>query len=1271
MSIRIRKAVLIGVVCGAAVAHSGAAEAAFVELTPANLHFGKVQVGTSAQITLTETAGDSTTSLTVVVDNSNFVLSNVPSGLPGNGVATFDVTCATAGDHTGQLTMSWNSLTGSGQTFVQLSCNAPAMWIASPGGDPFSFGNQEVGTASALWQFEITNDSGSAAQITNLSTAGTDCAEFSIISDVLPIALADGASSTIMVQFAPSFRGSHTCTLTIVDDVSGIANNTLGLIGIGAGAAIQLNPAGAIAFGNQRVGTTSSAQIMTITNVGDPGYALDVSGISKSGSGAADFTLGGFTSGAIAPGASQDVTVMFTPSATGTRSATLTVGTLEPSAMSAAKGVSGSGVEALLVPSPTTVNIGNVRINGSTSATGTVQMTNPGTATVQVSSLGLTGGQAADFSLVSPPALPLSISGGAQSPLTARCNPSAIGVRSTTLRINSDDDGPSPDDVTLACTGVRSYVSMSSVADIDFGDVLVGTTASNGLTVSNLNNANVVSLNGSISASPGTFTSSVSTISALAGGGSIPFQARFAPTTDGVVTGTLTISTDDPVTPTITINMTGRGVRPDVTLVSPAGGTLSFGNVQVGDTSAAQAVTLRNDGTSNLTISGVVRTGGASTQFGHTNPGALPLVLAPNASASFQVTCSPTSTGAKATTLRFSHDDIWGSESPIDVALTCTGVQAALTINPTPISYGDVRVCENSDVAVTLRNAGTTSMTVNGIMTSGSQFAIVAGPPVAPPFTLAPSATSTFTLRFEPLLGGTASGNLTVQSTDPNSPAVVAISGNGVVAQMGISANNHDFGDVRLDEAFPQQTFTITNNGTASFTLLSLGSTNNTDFLLQSISPASLPAVLTPTQTATFRVQATPQSVGAKVATITANTDIPNAPCGMAATTVQVTASGVLPGIALSSSSVDFGPRDLQVAPAIQNLTVMNTGTAPLEVSDLQISGDTSNFAFNASALPFTIAAAGSSVVELVYTPTVVSSGDSAVLHITTDVQGGATADVPLTGRGIDRAILVSNTQLDFPQTYRNPATPAQLSFDVRNTGEAPLAISMVTKTGGGESAFALAEAIPATIAGDSTETVVVEFAPGSAGEFQADLVLTNDDDQQPMVEIALSGLGRVPNVAAAQQVVDFGEVGVGVPTRLTSILPEGLEILNMEPTSFTVRELRIVDGQGQPLDPSILGVVGFEPTSVGANESYVADLEIRAPGVGPFDATVEIFLDADPERVAFVTVRATGIPAPRDETYYHCGSGPDAGGGLTLAGLGLAIGLLGRRRRRGIATSS
>src|SRR3989442_751309 len=86
-------------------------------------------------------------------------------------------------------------------------------------------------------------------------------------------------------------------------------------------------PATSSAFGNQRVGTTSAAQNLTLTNNG--GTPLNLTSITITGAQAADFAFAAGNTcptgaGSVAPGASCTISISFTPAATGARTATVT-----------------------------------------------------------------------------------------------------------------------------------------------------------------------------------------------------------------------------------------------------------------------------------------------------------------------------------------------------------------------------------------------------------------------------------------------------------------------------------------------------------------------------------------------------------------------------------------------------------------------------------------------------------------------------------------------------------------------------------------------------------------------------------------------------------------------------------------------------------------------------------------------------------------------------------------------------------------------------------
>src|SRR5439155_1052619 len=79
-------------------------------------------------------------------------------------------------------------------------------------------------------------------------------------------------------------------------------------------------------FGNQVVGTTSSPQTFTVTN--HTGSAINMGGIVIGGSNSSDYSHAGTCSpnSPVAAGGSCTIDVTFTPTATGTRAATLQVG---------------------------------------------------------------------------------------------------------------------------------------------------------------------------------------------------------------------------------------------------------------------------------------------------------------------------------------------------------------------------------------------------------------------------------------------------------------------------------------------------------------------------------------------------------------------------------------------------------------------------------------------------------------------------------------------------------------------------------------------------------------------------------------------------------------------------------------------------------------------------------------------------------------------------------------------------------------------------------
>ena len=156
----------------------------------------------------------------------------------------------------------------------------------------------------------------------------------------------------------------------------------------------------------------------------------------------------------------------------------------------------------------------------------------------------------------------------------------------------------------------------------------------------------------------------------------------------------------------------------------------------------------------------------------------------------------------------------------------------------------------------------------------------------------------------------------------------------------------------------------------------------------------------------------------------------------------------------------------------------------------------------------------GTAEIVVGYDPVLESAGEAAAsLTVGSNAFGEPTIVLPITGRGADRHLALSTLTLEFPPTRRN--SESTLDVTVQNTGEAPLALSALTFSGDGAAAFSTAQGA-ATLAPGGELTFTVRFRPTAAALFNGALVLTNDDDGQPMASIALSGLGILPPLSIA-----------------------------------------------------------------------------------------------------------------------------------------------------------
>jgi hypothetical protein len=160
-------------------------------------------------------------------------------------------------------------------------------------------------------------------------------------------------------------------------------------------ATVTLSPP-SLSFGNQKLGTTSAPQTVTVTNTGSAPLANLKH--QHYGHKRARFCRETNTCpSSLAGGAACSISVTFTPQAVGSRGATLDIAD-NASGSPQTVSLSGTGVGTPVVKlSPTSLTFAT-QLVGTSSASKTVTLTNTGNGTLTITGITFTGADPADFS---------------------------------------------------------------------------------------------------------------------------------------------------------------------------------------------------------------------------------------------------------------------------------------------------------------------------------------------------------------------------------------------------------------------------------------------------------------------------------------------------------------------------------------------------------------------------------------------------------------------------------------------------------------------------------------------------------------------------------------------------------------------------------------------------------------------------------------------------------------------------------------------------------
>lgn len=1005
-------------------------------LTSNNVALGNVLVGTTGTSTGTVNRGTDDETL-AMFDTSGCTGVTITPGetLPKtftteNATLSFDVmlTPAARAAYSCTVVLRAGDNTNLGMFQVTGQGIAPVLMVDT---NALTFGEVKLSGATATRTFTISNggDAGTTLTVSALTRSGTNPGDYST-SPATPYSIVPGTPRTVTVTFDPSALGARTADLTVQSNDPIEATEVLTLTGTGVTPMIATanDPTN---FGVVTVGTAEYVDVM-VSNSGTGTLTVQSAAISAaSGSwfsfyNAPDPDCDGLTSCNFDP----DLAIAATPvavsircmppiGAAGTQTRTLTF-TSDSTGGDATVTLSCTAGRPDIEASPTSLSFGNVELGAMATPQG-LTVTNIGTEDLSISSATLTGPMANQFMVTAGAGGAQTLMPGMMASWMITCAPNVEGViTGTAFSIVSNAVNSPTLNVPLACTGGRLT---SNQTTFDFGAVRAGDSATLNFTLRNTGTTTISNFVAVFNAPADAAYTVEGLPVSLSAGATDTVTVRFSPsdTTSGTQAGethTFRIEgTHSGGTLTRTRNMTLLGdglsvgyifdpspldiggVRWDQTRV----GSVQIRNIYEAPVRLTSASVTPNVGTA---TSELVRTDAA----GNTPAPAFSNIdLMPGQSTTVYFRADPNNRlGAMSATFTV-NSNLGASQTPTRaLQVMANSTTPAITADPANQMYdfgpADVDaglVSKN----LTLTNSGQADLQITSaaISGAGSPFSVVATTPA----TIAPGATFTATVRYDPTAVTTNTGTLVIGVGGifgGTMTSSFALSGRGIdrvfaVTPPGLFPETYR----NPGREAPVQDVVVRNTGEAPLRVTAAMVTGEPIWSL--VNPE--PVTLARNETAAFKVRFAPQSGGKAPTGQLILTHDDNDSGGLA--TIELNGFGKNPMLSvapaevlsLGTTAVGFPVRLSDTYPA--QLTVQNNDQKPFVIRELKLvsTEDESEFSLSDELAGATLAPGETRRFDIVFAASKVGEF-SAQLQIFVDEDTTPATIVQLMGTAVE-----------------------------------------------------------------------------------------------------------------------------------------------------------------------------------------------------------------------------------------------------------------------------
>ena len=521
-----------------------------------------------------------------------------------------------------------------------------------------------------------------------IHNAGNSCLSFTgpDLGSASGLALVGTYPPSLTLQAGASYSWSLACTPPSVAGAGGFVDFHLHYQGAslatqtvycqGDGAALEATPGSVDFTGTAEVPIGTSATLrVTVQNIGN--LAADLAAITPSDPRFTATLVGGTLPLTLAPGATAELDVTFTPTTNvrvhGTLALELATG--EDTTLP----ISGDGIVLAATVSPAALDFGKITAPGRPGAALTLHNTGDRALTVIGLAIGLPG----DFS-VSGIASGATLAAGATLTFAVHATPTALGRRRSTLVIDLDRaadltvplaaiavDGAL--DVTTADAAPDDYAAELGGVDVDVGPKTSKVT---------LRNQAAAPMTIATCAIAGDAELAIATACPLtiAPGTTAELAIAFAPAAEAESTALVTVTGTGFATGALQLPVRGTGLDQHVELSAMA---VAFPDTFRRPLAAAtRTVTIRNTAATELALP-AIRVEGA----GFSLIGPASLTLAPGAAQDVTVAFAPAAAGSAAGHLVLGNAD---NPEVARVALAGRGVSRTVEVGPLAVNLGTV-----------------------------------------------------------------------------------------------------------------------------------------------------------------------------------------------------------------------------------------------------------------------------------------------------------------------------------------------------------------------------------------------------------------------------------------------------------------------------------------------------------------------------------------------------------------------------------------------------